>query len=148
MYDCTDFFYGDAIVQGTMAVEFPFMHLSQGCDHGQVHHRTSLRVKSRIAPTEAPAPCRHGLLKRTSEGVGSSQIVFDVIRTERRFALSQALVEEILVHSALSFVQQKANHQVGHKIGHFGQDRMLLLGNDRQLRAPDPLMHQPRRSRV
>ena len=98
--------------------------------------------------TRSGAPCGHGLLKGTRESIGSSQIAFDVICTERRLALGQALGEEMLAPSRLSFVLQKTNQQVGDEIRHFGQNRMLLLGNDRQLRALDPLMHQPRHPRI
>ena len=95
---------------------------------------------------------RPELITRTSTKIrcalDSGQIVLDVICAECRFAPGHAFLEQILVHSSFSFIPQKTNQQVGDNLGHFGQDRMLLLRNDRQLRALDPLVDQAGHSRV
>lgn len=36
--DCPNFFWCDAIINGPLTMQFPFVHFTQGANHGQVHH--------------------------------------------------------------------------------------------------------------
>ena len=93
MDDGADLFFGDAIVQGAFAVDFPFVHFAQSADHREVHHRAGFGVDHVVAPPKAPAPCGHGFLKGAREVVSGGEVFFDIFGTKRAFALLKTFQE-------------------------------------------------------
>ena len=79
MDDRANLFRADTVVQGPPTMGFPFVHLAQGTDHREVHHRPRLGLDHVIAPAKAPAPGGHRLLKRAGEVIGGGEVLFHVV---------------------------------------------------------------------
>src|SRR3546814_16013485 len=49
-----------AVGDGAAAVGFPFVHLAEGADHGEVHQAAGLGIDRRVAPAERSEARRGG----------------------------------------------------------------------------------------
>lgn len=103
--DGADFLDADPVVQRAPAMQFPFVHLAERADHGEIHHRPRLGVDRVVAPAKAPAPGGHRFLERPGEVVGGGEVLLHILRAHRGLPLLQPFQEQVFIEYAhlLSF---------------------------------------------
>ena len=102
--DGANLLFGHAVGNRPPAMNFPFVHVAQCADHGEVHHGAGFGVYAVIAPSESPAPFGHHFLEWPGKFICLRQVLLDIFGAQGCFTLVQAQFESFFVHDTLVVV--------------------------------------------